>query len=281
VYTVDRAEGRFLFGGQGHGRPLPEARDNVRLRSYRTCDGTAGNVNAGVVDKLLSAVAVGEVANPEPASGGAEVEPLSRALARGPALLRHRRLALTESDVEAIALEASPGVVRARAVGATDRYGRPRPGAVRLVVVPRDGTDQPMPGAGLLATVREAVAAALPAVAARRLTVEGPNYVPVGVALTVLPVDARDAGPVRESVLLALAELMHPLRGGPDGNGWDFGAPVQFSDLARVLEGVRGVDAVTELVITRDAVPAGDTVRVAADQIVCAGALVVRLGQGA
>ena len=84
VFAVDRAQGRFLFGGQGHGRPLPEGRDNVRLRTYRTCDGTSGNVAAGSIDKLLSAVAVSEVGNPEPASGGAAVEPLGAHSAAGP-----------------------------------------------------------------------------------------------------------------------------------------------------------------------------------------------------
>ncbi|MGW6194767.1 hypothetical protein ACWF0M_01340 [Kribbella sp. NPDC055110] len=280
VFTLDRARGRFLFGGQGHGRPLPEGRDNVRLRSYRTCDGAVGNVPAGSIDKVLSAVAVADVDNPEPATGGAEVEPLERALVRGPALLRHRRLALTEQDVEAIAREASPAVVRARAIGAVDRYGRPQPGAVRVVIVPRDGTDRPQPGASLLATVRDAVVAASPVAAMRRVVVEGPHYREVGVALTVLPVDPSAAGPTRERVRAALAELMHPLRGGTGGDGWDFGAAVYLSDLARVLESVPGVDVITDLVLTRDAIPVGDTAPVGPDEVICAGPLTVRLGQG-
>ena len=112
------------------------------------------------------------------------------------------------------------------------------------------------------------------------MTVEGPEYAEVGVALTVLPVDPGDAGPARERVLATLAELMHPLRGGPEGEGWDFGAAVHLSDIARVLEAVPGVDAATDLVLTRNAVPAGDSIRIARDQVVCAGPLAVRLGLG-
>ena len=122
VYVLDHAQGRFMFGGGGHGRPLPEGRDNVRLRSYRTCDGAVGNVGAGTLTKLLSAVAVGEVTNPEPASGGADVEDAGRgAAARAGACCGTGGSALTERDVEAIAPEASPAVVRARAIGACDR----------------------------------------------------------------------------------------------------------------------------------------------------------------
>ncbi len=133
----------------------PSGRDNVRLRAYATTEGEAGNVGAGALTSLLSAVPVSEARNPLPASGGAGVEPLDRALQRAPALLRHRRLALTEADVEAIACEASPAVVRARAHGARDRWGRPQAGAVRVVVVARDGTDRPEPTSAVLRT-REA-----------------------------------------------------------------------------------------------------------------------------
>ena len=244
VYVLDHAQGRFLFGGGGHGRALPEGRDNVRLRSYRTCEGAVGNIGANTLDKLLSAAAVSEVTNPEPASGGAEVESLAAALRRGPSLLRHRRLSLTERDAEAIAVESSPAVVRARAVGARDRYGRPAPGAVRVLVVPRDGSTRPQPGPALLAVVRDAIVAASPAVAARRVTVEGPSYLPIGVSVTVIPQYAGEAGEVRESVVKALEDFLHPLSGGQDGSGWDFGEGAHLSDVARVLESVPGIDAV-------------------------------------
>ena len=184
---------------------------------------------------------------------------------RGPALLRHRRLALTERDVEAIAVEASPAVVRARAVGALDRYGRPaarrRPGRGRARATAPTGRS---PDPALLATVRDAVVAASPAVAARRVTVEGPDYLPVGVGADR---PARRPGRCRPGPGAGAREpwpsFLHPLRGGPDGDGWDFGAAVHLSDIARVLEAVPGVDAVTDLVLTRDGVPAGDSVRIA------------------
>jgi len=281
VYVTDRAQGRFIFGGGGHGRPLPAGRDNVRLHTYRTTDGPVGNVEAGTITRLLSPVAVSEVTNPLRSSGGADVEPLAAALVRAPGLLRHRRLALTERDVEAIALESSPAVVRARALGARDQWDRPTPGAVRVMIVPRDGSDQPQPGAALLATVRAALVAAAPAVAVPRVTVEGPRYVPVGIAVTVNPLFNSEAGPVRQLVISRLAEFLHPLRGGPDCTGWDFGVGAHISDVARVVESLPGVDASTGLELSIDGVVAGDTASVRSGQIVCAGPISVRLSGGA
>jgi hypothetical protein len=278
AFVPDRARGRIIFGGAGHGRPLPAGRDNARLRDYRVTDGAVGNVGAGRIDALLSAAAVGEIHNPVAATGGADVEPFQVALHRSAGLLRHRRLALTEADVAAVALEASPAVVRARALGAVDAFGRSQPGTVQVVVVPRDGTEHPQPSAALLATVRAAVVAASPAVAASRVVVLGPCYRPVGVSVTVIPLVAQVAGAARERVLATLQEFLHPLRGGPDGIGWGFGVAAHLSDLARVLEAVPGVDAVADLSLSLDGVPVGDSATVGPDQIICAGPLAVHLG---
>ncbi|MGW1997825.1 hypothetical protein [Embleya sp. NPDC001921] len=275
VYVCDHATGRVLFGGNGHGRVPPVGPDNVRLRSYRSGGGAAGNVPAGAITQAIGAVAVGAVSNPRGASGGTDAEPFPDVLRRGPALLRHRRLALTESDVAALARETVPAIAAARALGARDRHGRVLPGVIRLVVVPRDGTDRPEPTGELLRRVRDAVGARMPAAA--RLVVEGARYFPVGVAATVRPARAGDAGPVRGAVLADLARFLHPLDGGPSGTGWPFGRGVYLSDLARRLETVPGVDVVTALDLTVDGVPAGDAVPVDADAVVCAGPLVVRL----
>ncbi|MGC0416996.1 baseplate J/gp47 family protein [Embleya sp. AB8] len=275
VYVCDHATGRVLFGGDGHGRVPPVGPDNVRLRSYRTGGGAVGNVPAGAITQAISAVAVGAVSNPRSASGGTDAESFPDVLRRGPALLRHRRLALTETDVAALARETVPAIAAARALGARDRHGRVLPGVVRLVVVPRDGTDRPEPTGELLRRVRDAVSARLPAAA--RLVVEGARYFPVGVSVTVRPARAGDAGPVRGAVLAALGRFLHPLDGGPTGTGWPFGRGVYLSDAARLLEEVAGVDVVTSLDLTVDGVPAGDVVTVDPDAVVCAGPLAVRL----
>ncbi|HSA51015.1 MAG TPA: hypothetical protein VLH10_13045 [Yinghuangia sp.] len=277
VYVCDHATGRILFGGDGHGRVPPAGADNVRMRSYRSGGGAVGNVPAGAVSQTINAVAVGAVSNPLRSGGGTDAELFADVLRRGPALLRHRRLALTEDDIAAIARETVPAVALARALGGVDRHGRPRPGAVRLVVVPRDSAERPEPSGELLRRVRAAVTARMPVAAAPGLVVEGPRYLPVGVSATVRPLRAGDAGRVRGALLADLVLFLHPLDGGPDGRGRPFGRGVYVSDLARRLEAIPGVDAVTSLDLTVDGVPQGDVVHVPPDALVCAGPLSVRL----
>jgi hypothetical protein len=41
--------------------------------------------------------------------------------------------------------------------------------------------------------------------------------------------------------------LLNPLKGGPKGEGWPFGRAVGKADLYPLVEGVEGVDRITEL----------------------------------
>jgi hypothetical protein len=280
-YAVDRSAGRVLFGDGVHGRIPPAAANNIQA-SYRSGGGAAGNVAAGEIDQMISAVPASRVANPLAASGGADGETLDAALRRGPALLRHRRMAITTADAGDLAHETCPAVARSRVIGARDEFGRPLPGHTRVIVIPDADEPRPQPDAELRRRVRVALAARAPATAAAGIVVIGPDYVPVGAEVTVRATVRAEPGVVRTTVLAELARFLHPLRGGADGGGFDFGRSVFLSDLARALEALDGVDVVTDLALTRDGVQQGERVDVRAGQLVCAGALSVTLaGAGA
>jgi hypothetical protein len=277
VFACDHASGLILFGGNGHGLPAPRGDDNLVLRLYRTGGGVAGNVDTGAVTQVLGAAALSGVSNPAPAGGGSDAEPFAAVLSRGPSVLRHRRVALTEDDIVAAVKETCPQVAYAQALGARDRYGREMPGAVRLVVVPRDGSRRPFPSGELIRLVHRAVAARLPATAVPGLVVEGPRYRPVGTTVQVRPTNAAEPGVVRAAVRAELDGFLDPLTGGPEGTGWPLGRPVHASDLAGRVEKVPGVDVVTRLVLDVDGSPAGDRVEVPPDAVVCTGPVTVLL----
>ncbi|WP_328432580.1 baseplate J/gp47 family protein [Streptomyces sp. NBC_00453] len=277
VFACDHGSGRILFGGEGHGMPAPRGEGNVVLRSYHTGGGAAGNVAADAITQVVGAAGVSGVSNPCPAVGGADAEPFAEVLARGPAVLRHRRLGLTRKDIESLVTEACPGVAYARALGAVDGHGRTLAGAVRLVVVPRDGSRRPTPSGDLRRLVRNTVAARMPATAVPGLVVEGPRYRPVGVTVRVRPAPTADPGVVRSAVRAELDRFLDPVAGGPEGRGWPFGRAVHASDVARRLEAVPGVDVVTRLDLDVDGSPAGDRVEIAPDAVVCAGPVTVQL----
>ncbi len=269
--TIDGVGGRVLFGDGTFGRIPPAGRDNIRA-SYRAAgDGPDGNVPVGALASVLSGVLARAVTNPLPAQGGAASETLPRLAQRGPTVLRHRHQALTAADYEALAYEASAAVARARALGATDADGRTVPGLVRLVIVPGGREPAPQPTGELRRQVSDLVTARMPLTIGRGLTVVGPDYAVVGVDVTARPRRAENAGVLREAVRDAVTGFLHPVLGGPGGEGFPFGARVSSSDLARELAALPDLDALVELAFVVDDIPVGEQFSLAADRLPTAG----------
>lgn len=276
-YVIERSRGRLIFGDDQNGRIPSAGRDNIRLRQYRSGGGAAGNVAAEAITQLLSGVPAAGVSNPVAAEGGADTEPAANVHLRGPQVIRHHYQAISLSDYEALAREASPAVAVARALPTTHSSGRETPGWVKIIIMPHSQEAQPQPSFGLRRQVQAFLAARVPAAVAGQLTVTGPTYLPVGVQAVVTPLNAGEAGVVRTAVIAALEQFLHPLTGGPEGAGWAFGRDVYVSDVAAVLEAVRGVDYVSTLNLLLKGSPRGERVEIPPDRIVVAGQLKIML----
>lgn len=277
VYAIERSRGRIEFGGGAQGRVPPAGRDNIRLRRYQSGGGVLGNVAEEGISQLLSGVLAAKVANPRAAEGGADGESIDSVRRRAPHLMRHRRQAITAADYEDLAHEASPAVAVARALPTTHPSGRFAPGWVTLRIVPHSADARPLPSFGLRDRVRRFIASRVPAQVAGQVAVIPPSFQPIGVEATVRPLAFADPAAVRERVVADLGVFLHPLTGGPDGNGWPFGRDVYLSDIARRLEELPDVDAVTSLRLLVDGSPVGDSAVVPPDRLVVAGDLRISL----
>jgi hypothetical protein len=98
---------------------------------------------------------------------------------------------------------------------------------------------------GLLRQVRAHLQARCPATT--DVWVAGPEWIKVTVSVTVVPRSFADADGVGSRVRAALERFLHPLTGGPDGQGWAFGRKPHRSELFAVVETVAGVDHVGSL----------------------------------
>lgn len=251
-FTLDGTTGRVAFGDGVRGWIPPRGRDNVRA-SYRTGGGSAGNVPAGALAALKSSIPlVDAVTNPEPGEGGADGESVTTAVARASRQLRDRDRAVTDADFERVAASASPELARVRCLR-VDRRGEPHPGWVTLLVVPATTRPTPTPSAELRERVREGLRERAPAtlVDSGRLVVRGPSYVAASVRATlVADSDVRSVSTLEETAAAVVTGFLHPLSGGPAGEGWGFGELPFLSDVYALLEDVDGVDHVDDLVVT-------------------------------
>lgn len=278
-YVIDRARGLIFFGDGVKGK-IPPAGSAIFSRVHRAGGGLAGNVAARSINQILGPVpGVQSVANARAAEGGADGETIESLSIRGPLTIRHRGRALTPSDYETLAHEASPAVAIARAIPTRNAGGQTIAGWVTLLIIPQSKEPQPWPSFGLRYRIRKYIEERAPAetAAAAQIYVTGPDYLAVGVNATIAPIDAAEAGTVETRARQALEEFLHPLRGGPDRKGWDLGRDLFLSDIAAVLERVEGLDYVKELELLIDGVPQGESVSIADDRVVVAGTIRLKL----
>jgi predicted phage baseplate assembly protein len=265
-YSVDRAAGILRFGDGVHGAIPPAGIDNIRAFRYRTGGGAAGNVVAGSLNTLATAVqGVESVFNPTAAGGGSDTATTETMLRVGPQQISHRDRAVSPEDFEELAVEATRQVAKARCLAAThlrrvtsqvdpchpaQRHdAHDARGWVSVIIVPRSPDPLPCPSLELRRTVRDYLRERAPAllVAGDRLVVRPPDYVVVSIEAELFVESLEHAATVEEAADKELRKLLHPLEGGPEGLGWEFGRPIAASDVFAVLEAIRHVDHVEAL----------------------------------
>jgi hypothetical protein len=254
-YVLDHITGQVSFGDGVQGRIPPRGVGNVRMAHYQTGGGAVGNRAAGTIAQLKTTVPyIDKVSNPDAAGGGFEAESSQSLIARAPRLLRHGWRAVTREDYEDLARLVSPEVARARCVPLLrlhdDPLGTTRvPGAVSVIIVPQSRASKPLPSAELMARAESFLRSH--AAPTTEIAVVGPLYVRVDVAVEVALTQLQGASAVEQAIRAELDAFLHPLSGGRDKSGWDFGREPYLSDLHAVVGTVAGVDHVRSLSITQ------------------------------
>ncbi|WP_111265489.1 putative baseplate assembly protein [Marilutibacter maris] len=254
-YTLDHGSGTVTFGDGRNGRVPPAGRNNVVMAHYRSGGGADGNLPAGVINRLVTAVAhVASVDNLVAASGGADGEDNGAVMDWGPKLLRHRGCATARQDYEDLVRQGFPQIAKVRAITpgfdpTASAGSAPSAGHVLIVVVPDDECARPSPQLGLLRQVEGFIRSRMPPAVA--LGLSGPDWMQVAVTVTVVARGMDRADALGEEVERALERFLHPLSGGFDHAGWELGQMVHDSDLMRLLASLPGVDGVGELSVSR------------------------------
>lgn len=250
-YLIDRNTGRITFGDALRGMIPLNGKNNIKCKFYQYGGGSKGNVKAGVITKLRTTFPyIDSVTNPEAADGGFDQENLERALVRGPQTLKHKNRAVTYEDFEWLAKEASTKITKAKCLPVTDANLQYRPGWVTVIIVPESDDPKPYPSQELIRTVEEYLfdrtstyLAGYPS----QIHLTGPGYIGIGVEVTVKYTSISAAKIVEGRIYDLLQKYFHPLHGGPEGRGWDFGRSVYISEIYAAIESVAGVDHIVDL----------------------------------
>lgn len=243
-YRVDRINGTVHFGDGRHGMMVPKGDKNVRANLYRVGGGVRGNVAPHQAVFLRQSIAyIDGVTNHYAARGGSDVESVEAVKQRGPYVIKSRNRAVTKEDFEWLALQASNSIARTYCLPATDREGE-----VAVLVVPKfdesrlDYREKLVPSTELLRRVKAYLDERR--LVTVKVNVERPVYVEISVHIDVIRSTTGSSERLKRDVEQSLRRFLHPIHGGRDGRGWQFGRNVLKVDLYHVVEEVEGVDFV-------------------------------------
>jgi hypothetical protein len=229
-YTAQRDENGFtavVFGDGVFGRIPPVGAANIRA-TYTTGGGMAGNVPAGAISVIKSAIpGLTAVSNSLPAAGGADAEAVDRAVRLGPEAFRSGDRAVTLRDYTALAIQAG-GVakVRARSTG----WNR-----VDLFVAPQGSGLAPCPPGLRQQLVSYFETRRMVGTSVRVLDAVP---VPIDIAAEVVPQPHYDPTSVLQRAQAAAGSVVA-------FDSVDFAQPVYLSKVYEAVEAVPGVLAVT------------------------------------
>jgi predicted phage baseplate assembly protein len=268
-YTLDLATGNIAFGNGEQGKIpgvlVPTGADgapatgsaagetlaNLKAAVYRWGGGARGNAGAKKITSLESSVPfVDSVTNLRPSEGGAEEEPLAQLKLRAPQLIRSGSRAVTAADFEFLATE-TPGarIKRAKALPLRHPQFEPKrpsgaglpatsvpvPGVVTVIVIPEaeNLNPKPMPTEATLANVAGYLRDH--SLITTEIYVVAPKYRKVEIEARVIAAPTASSAIVAENLQTRLLNYFHPLRGGQDGAGWEFGGRIYFSETYRQI----------------------------------------------
>lgn len=265
LFDIER---RCVEFGNGLNGLVPMAGQEVRALWYRVSNGRSGNVAKGLGWKFRNTAIPGvTLTNPEPATGGADPEPLDEMELRTRALLSRPQRAVTLKDLELLAL-STPNAFVGRAKAITDC---PVPESITVVAVPkvrpgRKGSPKDPSEPFLRKVERHLQRSRL---LCDSIRVVRPLYIEVRVSARLRLVKGAAWDAVRERALQALDRFLNgelqPVdqtlaasrdavrkasTQSPCPTSWPFGRRVFPSEVYAILDGITGVDFASDLVLT-------------------------------
>ncbi|MBU0701241.1 putative baseplate assembly protein [bacterium] len=241
-YILNRADGEIIFGNGIHGK-IPTKGKEIKI-DYRYGGEEEGNLHAEINWQLSNMQDIKGIKNLFPAGGGKKEESLDEAKFRARKELKVPYQAVTSEDFETIA-KATPGIRVAR-VGVQIL---PKENKVKIVVVPYSLYERPIPSEGFKRTVCEHLD--MHRLITTQIEIIEPEYVKVSITASVKIKPQNSPELVRKRVEEALNTFLHPLKGGTEGTGWQFGREVYKSEVYEVIEKIAGVDGVVDLSLSK------------------------------
>lgn len=253
-YVIHRQEGRLEFPKYMGTACLNEQGEiEVRIR-YGRCRGGKGNLGPGEINRLGQTVGfISRCYNPVAATGGACRERLGEAVKRNAESLRHGGRCVSAGDFEAMAREAARDVSRIKCFSGYDEKRRRQPGAVTLVVLPRDYEENSYSFERTRQQIYEYLSGHMDEnlISLNKFHIVKPELIRLDVKVFLEPVREKDIFGTKKRVREELERFLDPLRGNFYGEGWEIGTLPDKNQIIHALKSVDGVKHISQLVLRK------------------------------
>ena len=251
-YRIDRATGRITFGNGQSGKALPASGSDIVRVTYSCGGGARGNVGAHSIQTLQSAIAfVERVTNRYAAAGGCDAGTMAEAAERGAKRFVHRHRAVTARDYEWLAREAHSNVAKVKCLPNMNMLLEKELGAISMVILPKSGLGSHVHFQEIKRAVESSLLGKASAGTAfpGKLHVMEPAVLEIGVNAVVWVRSMEQLVLVENELLRKLNQFLHPITGGPDGNGWSIGQRIHSSMFYALMKSVSAVVHIPQLAL--------------------------------
>ncbi|WP_372371238.1 putative baseplate assembly protein [Candidatus Uabimicrobium sp. HlEnr_7] len=243
-YTLNRQNGIVVFGDGINGMVPCKGTDNIIAKIYNSGGGKNGNVSINTVTSLTTNIpSIDSVNNYAVASGGNDQERLDDAVRRGPQTIKSKDRVVTKEDYEWLAQMASQEVARAK-------YIESSRGEVIIAIVPSDESEI-RPKKALLDTVAKYLQRRALISITKGIRVIGPQYQKVNVTTEITTVSITEITQIEENALRLLSSFLHPIKGGNDKQGWEFGSRILLVDIVKILNSIDQVVSIKKITLEK------------------------------
>jgi uncharacterized phage protein gp47/JayE len=257
-YVIDRVNGSVIFSNGSNGMIPPPLPNNIKAASYKSGGGSKGNQKELTLTGLKASIpGIESVTNPDTSTGGRDLEKLKDVLERSPYTIKTRERAVTREDFERLAIDSSPSVSKSKT------YMKEDHSTITTLIAPDVEYGSLYPDAALLDHVETYLKERAFMELEDRIEVLGPTYTQVNVSARIVPKKIEEGPLVAENLQRKIKEFLHPLKGGKDREGWEFGQDIFLSEIATLIEEEEGLDYADEVKIsTETAKPISDVLKI-------------------
>ncbi len=247
-FVIDYKNNRIFFGDGQHGINPPIKKAGIRIDSYTTGGGSAGNVAPHTLRVMAQNIPfIAGCDNPFGAEGGSDMEDTDNLKSRAAGVFKSVARAVTTEDFEWLARESSASVGRAHCLKEKNTQGE-----ICVIIVPSMTEGTPLDVKRVPS--KELIRCVVSYLNERKLVgtkirVQEPVYRSFSAEFSlVFRSDVLDEGNLKKKVENTLREYFHVLKGG-EGNGWEFGREITKGAVLKQLEKIDGLLSINDVIL--------------------------------